>query len=69
MAKKDQNMSEWLTFEHHAFDSREHYPAFTEHRMTGFQTAADKEAIGLSRVHKYYSNCNPPSQDICLFRS
>ena len=51
-------------FEHRAFDSRQHYPAFTEHRMTGFQMAADKEAIGLSRVHNYYSRCNPPSQDI-----
>ena len=33
------------------------------------QTAADKEAISLSRVKSYHSKCNPPLRDICLFCS
>ena len=33
------------------------------------QMVADKEAVGLSRVHINYSKFNPPSRDICPFSS
>ena len=33
------------------------------------QMAADKEAVGLSRVHMYESKCILPLRDNCLFCS